>query len=517
MVLYDMVNIMPTKIQTEKQTQAAATSRERISDRTLESASTPSISESGEDVNTKFSQDGQGIRYSIETAEDGRETQMSVEDAQKAYDGKSLTEDSEVYSYDFLTSLPDMKVTTLPDVDAVRDNQRVDTRAVVDMGMKNACTVGTERDGKVFVRNGYTGRQLLITSDSIRHRLNGGMNRLLTNARLGAVIGDVVKKAVPVNSLRNQAEGVTGTYAMAGYVADSKGREFVDIITVEQYDGKVAGIEIYDVTHAVSGRQKKSSQASNEAPESLPYQGCQNQYSRLSECTHQSILSDDVLAHFGEVRNENGDYAGKVRFSLKGSETPHNERLTGQNSVAVDPNLATMSLSAEAIERAEKNRSWRRSRFQSTPSAGRATHCDASAIKLYNISIHALRGEGDRGYGNEYDSSSHFNPRPPWGGRLQFRHTEGRGRGISIHAPARRATLDVSDWDTSSVFQSTPPAGRATRRIILHPRRRVISIHALRGEGDAGQAHRVYLRRDFNPRPPWGGRHVGGEVFSGHG
>ena len=35
-----------------------------------------------------------------------------------------------------------------------------------------------------------------------------------------------------------------------------------------------------------------------------------------------------------------------------------------------------------------------------------------------------------------------------------------------------------------------------------------ISIHALRGEGDGGR--RIIKSRgiDFNPRPPWGGRHV---------
>ena len=51
-------------------------------------------------------------------------------------------------------------------------------------------------------------------------------------------------------------------------------------------------------------------------------------------------------------------------------------------------------------------------------------------------------------------------------------------------------------------------AGTSARR----PRPRSISIHALREEGDAGQ---LALRRqlhDFYPRPPRGGRHVAGYV-----
>lgn len=156
-----------------------------------------------------------------------------------------------------MTALPDMETVALPEVDTVRNrNGRIDARLAVDEGMKNARDVGTERDGKVFVSNAYTERQYRIDASSIRHGLNGSINRLLTNARLGAAIGDVVKNAVPINALHNKAEGVTGTYAMAAYAADSQGREFVAIVTVEQRSGNISGLEAYDVTHAVSGRQK---------------------------------------------------------------------------------------------------------------------------------------------------------------------------------------------------------------------------------------------------------------------
>ena len=35
---------------------------------------------------------------------------------------------------------------------------------------------------------------------------------------------------------------------------------------------------------------------------------------------------------------------------------------------------------------------------------------------------------------------------------------------------------------------------------------RIISIHALRGEGDVAGLSSLGLTADFNPRPPWGGR-----------
>ena len=81
-------------------------------------------------------------------------------------------------------------------------------------------------------------------------------------------------------------------------------------------------------------------------------------------------------------------------------------------------------------------------KFQSTPSEGRATREEFDRLKAdYDISIHALRGEGDwllcktsdssgyisihalRGEGDRWDGTFrrpawHFNPRPPRGGRL---------------------------------------------------------------------------------------------------
>lgn len=245
----------------------------------------------------------------------------AADQTNEAYKGIDLAEDGEAYTYDFLTAQPDMTVTALPEVDAVRgENNRVDTAKVVQKGMKNARAVGTERDGKVYVRNRYTGRSLRIDANSIRHGLNGDANRLLTNARLGAVIGDVVQNAVPVNALRNKAKGVTGTYAMAAYATDSRGREFAAVVTVEQRSGNVAGVEVYDVTHALSGRQKRSERAGTKPQGVYPSTNASSKitvadFLQIVNGTHQSILSQDVLDHFGEMKNPGGYYTNQAKFT----------------------------------------------------------------------------------------------------------------------------------------------------------------------------------------------------------
>ena len=146
--------------------------------------------------------------------------------------------------------------------------------------------------------------------------------------------------------------------------------------------------------------------------------------------------------------------------------------------------------------------------FQSTPSVGRATLKDSRLCCCW----------------------SSLKPCPPWGGRQSahrwascfpiFQSTPSVGRATSD--TARRAVAE-------SVFQSTSSARRTTagnraggerEPISIHVLREeddlimaipliaiiYISIHVLREEDDNNGADFVAVSRDFNPRPPRGGR-----------
>ena len=149
------------------------------------------------------------------------------------------------------------------------------------------------------------------------------------------------------------------------------------------------------------------------------------------------------------------------------------------------------------------------------------------------ISIHALREEGDWPINGCSSPSPYFYPRPPRGGRRYFKSADYIPQKISIHAlreegdlrfrppsthstiisihalreegdqgrcsrrwplggflstpSARRATLILILLAiTPGQFLSTPSARRATPLYKVHKNQRLISIHALREEGDHG-------------------------------
>ena len=122
--------------------------------------------------------------------------------------------------------------------------------------------------------------------------------------------------------------------------------------------------------------------------------------------------------------------------------------------------------------------------FLSTPSARRATEMSGQGSFVPTISIHALREEGDAP-----STSKRLRPSP-------FLSTPS----------ARRATCTSWTALPSIRFLSTPSARRATFFNDFGIPGYLISIHALREEGDPMMSCRSSLSSYFYPRPPRGGR-----------
>ena len=106
-------------------------------------------------------------------------------------------------------------------------------------------------------------------------------------------------------------------------------------------------------------------------------------------------------------------------------------------------------------------------------------------LKDLVISIHALREEGD-----------------------VFAMFPAMLSPVFLSTPsARRATLYLVPFLASASFLSTPSARRATASVVLlRELLYLISIHALREEGDCTLAPLLRRCRYFYPRPPRGGR-----------
>ena len=160
------------------------------------------------------------------------------------------------------------------------------------------------------------------------------------------------------------------------------------------------------------------------------------------------------------------------------------------------------------------------------------------------ISIHAPREGGDSAPPPRPCGPWYFNPRPPRGGGDSMVGQNRADKLISIHAPREggddtvscpavgscchfnprpprggRPWISTAAWTMPNGFQSTPPARGATTGFSRDKWLTLISIHAPREGGDPlGRYTTSTPQRNFNPRPPRGGRRwteTGGCTISG--
>ena len=125
-----------------------------------------------------------------------------------------------------------------------------------------------------------------------------------------------------------------------------------------------------------------------------------------------------------------------------------------------------------------------RPEFLSTPSARRATLVAEQTVPCGNISIHALREEGDRTIVSPRAPKLNFYPRPPRGGRLLRVSFPKSSYNFYPRPPRGGRPCSYSRITKGVLFLSTPSARRATKVYKDIQVGNQISIHALREEGD---------------------------------
>ena len=132
--------------------------------------------------------------------------------------------------------------------------------------------------------------------------------------------------------------------------------------------------------------------------------------------------------------------------------------------------------------------------FLSTPSARRATDPPPRFQPTFEISIHALREEGDGNAGVTCALSVQFLSTPSARRATSRRRIDLLLYTISIHALREEGDFVCRrSWSSSSLFLSTPSARRATPQGQAIPRRGFISIHALREEGDSKNRDKISI------------------------
>ena len=163
-----------------------------------------------------------------------------------------------------------------------------------------------------------------------------------------------------------------------------------------------------------------------------------------------SITSKEISIHALREEGDNRNYVAP-RLTELFLSTPSARRATGSRPPAAPPSSNFYPRPPRGGRQYRLLSGTLTFKFLSTPSARRATVADRHLARGRDISIHALREEGDPLRWCRRCPAKYFYPRPPRGGRPSSGLRGCSSRRISIHA--LREEGDSKNRDKISIFK----------------------------------------------------------------
>lgn len=218
------------------------------------------------------------------------------------------------FSYEELTSKPDMKLTELSESVPTDADGKIDRGALVDKAIKNVKAIGQTNknsNGEVFVKD--VGRDVAISKASVRHGID---RRIEIQAPVLIHIGEIIRNSIEVNQLIPKKNTASGSYILLGVAKDSDNIYVVSSV-VNRYTNSIDSIDVL-----YSANIKKESAVSKTRASGKSLQSLTDSTISISDLLEivkdktPEILSSDVLKHFGMTRG-NGEIENALMFSTK--------------------------------------------------------------------------------------------------------------------------------------------------------------------------------------------------------
>ena len=224
--------------------------------------------------------------------------------------------DRDLYSYETITSKPDMKITVLS---GVVPNNRAD---VVAQAKKNAASLGkTNKDGSVSVHVDDIGADVILSTKGLRHGLRRVKNtETEANYIVTLKAGEILANSIRINELTPSDNNATGSYVLIGTARNESGDLYIVRSIVNHFNNELASM---DVLYAINA--KKESAALN-APrltaEPLSVTDSFISISQLLDFVNRyfpDVLPESVLRHYGYDARPDGKIGEDALYSDRDS------------------------------------------------------------------------------------------------------------------------------------------------------------------------------------------------------
>lgn len=236
---------------------------------------------------------------------------------------------SDRYSYEELTSKPDMKLTL---VGGTIPNNRAD---VVAEAKKNAAKVGkfNPKNGSVSVHVDDIGVDVFLGTDGLKHglrRKKGLQNNATAIVTLKA--GEILKNSIRVNKLIPSKENASSSYVLIGAAKSSSGELYVVRFVVNQFSNELTSM---DVLYAINAKKELAVlNAPRSTAKPLSVTNSNISIAQLLDFVNNhfpDVLPESVLRHYGYDARPDGELGEDALYQYADIDAIDNRTLLAKS------------------------------------------------------------------------------------------------------------------------------------------------------------------------------------------
>lgn len=223
------------------------------------------------------------------------------------------------YSYEALTSKPDMKITEIDDSKKYQANSQT-RKDIINLSIENAKKIGiVNENGNAVIYVDDIDKNIIVPKGAIKHSLD---RRLNVNAHISLEIGKILKKSICINEMIPRTDNIEKSYVLIGIAKNKANEPYVVSFVVNKITNEVSAI---DVLYAVNAKKEPTGSPLTRrlSPQvSTPATGSTISISDLLDYVNKyypDLLPEDVLKHYGYKGRPEGVLGESALYSLKES------------------------------------------------------------------------------------------------------------------------------------------------------------------------------------------------------
>lgn len=228
------------------------------------------------------------------------------------------------YSYEALTSKPDMKVTEIDDSKKYQANSQT-RKDIINQSIENAKKIGiVNENGNAVIYVDDIDKNIIVPKGAIKHSLD---RRLNVNAHISLEIGKILKKSICINEMIPRTDNIEKSYVLIGIAKNKANEPYVVSFVVNKITNEVSAI---DVLYAVNAKKEPTGSPLTRrlSPQvSTPATGSTISISDLLDYVNKyypDLLPEDVLKHYGYKGRPEGVLGESALYSIKENPIDYN-------------------------------------------------------------------------------------------------------------------------------------------------------------------------------------------------